>query len=457
MAVIEEDISASLKVTPHSIEAERSVLGGLMLSPSSWDDVSEILIPDDFYRVDHRTIYRCMGALIERQMPIDIITISEALNDIGELEKVGGIGYISEMTESTGAAVNLAAYATIVKERAMLRRLISVGNEIADSGYNTQGMDSAELIDQAETKVFQIADERPTNGGPQPISPLLTKAVERIEFLKKTKGALTGLATGFADIDEMTSGLQPADLVVIAGRPSMGKSAFAMNIAENAAISHNQPVLVFSLEMPADSLVLRMLSSLGRIDQTKIRNGQLSPEDWPRLVSTVGLLESKPILFDDTAGITPNEMRARTRRVAREKGQLGLIVIDYLQLMQVPGNAENRATEISEISRSLKGLAKEFNCPVVALSQLNRSLEQRPDKRPVMSDLRESGAIEQDADVSMAIYRDEVYREDAEQGVAEIIVLKQRNGPIGKRKLAFIGQFTRFEDLAQGYDEYGIH
>ena len=456
MAVIEQDVSASLKVTPHSIEAERSVLGGLMLSPDSWDAVAEIVVADDFYRIDHRTIYRCMGALIERGMPIDIITISEALNDLGELEKVGGVGYISEMTSATGAAVNLKAYATIVNERSMLRRLISVGNEIADSAYNTQGMNSGELIDQAESKVFKIGDERPTNGGPQPISPLLTKAVERIEFLRDTKGALTGLATGFKDIDAMTSGLQPADLVVVAGRPSMGKSAFAMNIAENAAISHNQPVLVFSLEMPADSLDLRMLSSLGRIDQSKIRNGQLSSDDWPRLVSAVTLLESKPILFDDTAGITPNEMRARTRRVAREFGQLGLIVVDYLQLMQVPGSVENRATEISEISRSLKGIAKEFNCPVVALSQLNRSLEQRPDKRPIMSDLRESGAIEQDADVIMAIYRDEVYREDAEQGVAEIILRKQRNGPIGKRKLAFIGQFTRFEALAQGYDDYDI-
>lgn len=456
MAVIDDDIGASLKVTPHSIEAERSVLGGLMLSPETWDDVAEILKGEDFYRSDHRTIYRCMQALIERDMPIDIITISEALNEIGELERVGGVGYISDMTAATAAAVNLKAYARIVNDRAMLRRLIAVGNEIADSGFNTGGADSATLIDRAESSVFKIGDDRPSSGGPLPISPLLSKAVERIQLLKETKGGLTGLSTGFADIDEITSGLQPSDLVIVAGRPSMGKTAFAMNIAENVVIQAQAPVLVFSMEMPADSLVLRMLSSLGRIDQSKIRNGQLADDDWPRLVSAVSLLESKPFLVDDSAALSPSEIRSRTRRVAREYGQLGLIVIDYLQLMQVHGNSENRATEISEISRSLKAIAKEFNCPLIALSQLNRGLEQRPDKRPVMSDLRESGAIEQDADLIMAIYRDEVYREDAEKGVAEIIILKQRNGPIGRRKLAFVGQYTKFEDLAHGYEDYSM-
>ena len=302
--------------------------------------------------------------------------------------------------------------------------------------------------------MFRIADERPSTGGPEPVRPLLTKTIERIDLLFQNKGALTGVSTGFRDIDDMTSGMQPSDLIIIAGRPSMGKTAFMMNIAEAAVISDGAPVLVFSMEMPSDSLVMRMLSSLGRIDQSKIRTGQLGDDDWPRLTSAVTLLSDKPLFIDDTPALTPNEIRSRARRVAREHGKLGMILIDYLQLMRVAGNSENRAGEISEISRSLKAIAKEFDCPLIAGSQLNRGLEQRPDKRPVMSDLRESGAIEQDADVIMAIYRDEVYHEDAEKGVAEIIILKQRNGPIGKKKLAFAGQYTKFEDLAVGYDDY---
>jgi replicative DNA helicase len=332
--------------------------------------------------------------------------------------------------------------------------LISVAHEIADSGFNPDGRDSATLIDLAESKVFKIGDDRPSSGGPKAIRPLLTEAVERIDQLFQTKGSLTGLSTGFRDLDDMTMGFQPGDLIIVAGRPSMGKTSFAMNIAESAVIAGEKPVLVFSMEMPADSLIMRMLSSLGRIDQTKIRSGQLADEDWPRLTSAVTLLNDKPLFVDDSAALTPNEIRSRARRVAREHGDIGLIVVDYLQLMQVSGGGENRATEISEISRSLKGIAKEFKCPLVALSQLNRSLEQRPDKRPVMSDLRESGAIEQDADVILAIYRDEVYHEDAEKGIAEAIILKQRNGPIGRKKLAFIGQYTKFEDLAQGYGDY---
>ena len=425
-----------------------------MLDENAWDNISDSLVAEDFYRSDHRIIYRVMADLVEKSHPLDIITISEALEGIGELENVGGLAYISDLASSTPTASNIHAYAQIVRERSTVRGLISVAHEIADSGFNPDGRNSATLIDEAESKVFKISDDRPSNGGPESVRPLLTRAIDRIDVLFQTKGALTGISSGFRDIDEMTSGLQPADLVIVAGRPSMGKTSFMMNIAESAAISGESPVLVFSMEMPSDSLVLRMLSSLGRIDQTKIRTGQLGDDDWPRLTSAVTLLNDKPLFIDDTAALSPNEIRSRARRVAREHGKLGMILLDYIQLMQVSGTSENRAGEISEISRSLKSIAKEFDCPVIAGSQLNRSLEQRPDKRPIMSDLRESGAIEQDADVIMAIYRDEVYHEDAEKGIAEIIILKQRNGPIGRKKLAFVGQYTKFEDLAVGYDDY---
>ena len=444
----------SLKIPPHSIEAERSVLGGLMLDEDAWDAVAGIVTPEDFYLNHHRIIFRCMADLTEKNKPLDIVTISESLDLLNELDGVGGLAYLSDLASGTPTASNIKAYADIVSERATVRHLISVAHDIAESGFNPLGRNSHELIDMAESEVFKIGDSRPSRGGPQTIRPLLTRAVERIDELFQTKGSLTGLSTGFREIDDMTMGLQPGDMIVVAGRPSMGKTSFAMNIAENAVIAGDKPVLVFSMEMPADSLVIRMLSSLGRIDQTKIRSGQLSDDDWPRLTSAVTLLNDKPLLVDDTAALSPNEMRARARRIVREHGDLGLIVIDYIQLMQVTGATENRATEISEISRSLKGIAKEFNCPVIALSQLNRGLEQRPDKRPIMSDLRESGAIEQDADVIMAIYRDEVYHDDADKGIAEVIFLKQRNGPIGRRKLAFIGQYTKFEDLAVGYDDY---
>ncbi len=455
MATAPDDTTATLlKVPPHSIEAERSVLGGLLLDENAWDSISGIVSADDFYRGDHRIIFRCMQQLVEQNNPLDIITISESLDAVNELGNVGGLAYISDLADGTPTASNIRAYADIVQERATVRKLISAAHDIADSGFNPQGRDSATLIDQAESRVFKIGDERPNRGGPQAIRPLLTKAVERIDELFQSKGALTGISTGFRDIDDITSGLQASDLIIIAGRPSMGKTSFMMNMAESAVISDGKPVLVFSMEMPSDSLILRMLSSLGRIDQSKIRSGQLGDDDWPRLTSAVTLLNDKPLFVDDTAALTPNEIRSRARRVAREFGSLGMIVVDYLQLMQVSGTTENRAGEISEISRSLKAIAKEFNCPMVAGSQLNRSLEQRPDKRPIMSDLRESGAIEQDADVIMAVYRDEVYHEDAEKGVAEIIVLKQRNGPIGKKKLTFVGQYTKFEDLAQNYDGY---
>lgn len=453
MATASDDTGGTLplKVPPHSVEAERSVLGGLMLDGNAWDHVNDALIADDFYRGDHRTIYRCMEVLAHRNQPLDIITIAEELEAVSELENVGGRSYIDYLVESTPTAANVKAYADIVRERSTLRKLSSVGQEIADLAFNPAGRDSDTLLDLAESRVFKIGDERPNSVGPINVRSLLTKTVERIDLLYQTKGALTGVSSGFSDIDKITSGLQKSDLIIVAGRPSMGKTSFMMNIAENVVISEELPVLVFSMEMPADSLVMRMLSSLGNINQSKIRSGQLGDEDWPRLTSAITMLNDKPLLIDDTAALTPNEIRSRARRVVKEHGKLGLIAVDYIQLMQVTGTPENRAGEISEISRSLKGIAKEFDCPLIAGSQLNRGLEQRPDKRPIMSDLRESGAIEQDADVIMAIYRDEVYHEDAEKGIAEIIILKQRNGPIGKRKLHFEGQYVRFEDLAPDY------
>jgi replicative DNA helicase len=585
----------SLKVPPHSVEAEQAVLGALMLDNSRWDAVHEILLASDFYRREHRLIFDAMVQQAAASKPIDVITLSEALHDSNQLAEAGGLDYLGELVNSTQSAANIVAYAGIVKERAILRKLISVAHGIADSGYNPDGRASAELLDAAEQAVYRIADERPRDGGPVAVNPILKSAVDRIERLFDAKGSITGLSTGFKDIDDMTSGLQQSDLVIVAGRPSMGKTSYAMNMVEHAILHQEKPVLVFSLEMPADSLIIRMLSSLGKIDQTRMRNGKLENDDWDKLGMAVAKLRNRPLFIDDTSGLSPSEMRARARRVARENGDLGMIMVDYLQLMQVKGSSENRTGEISEISRSLKLMAREFNCPVVALSQLNRSLEQRPNKRPVMSDLREcvtgdtlvtlssgarvpiaelvgktpevlaldenfrivkaqaelvwstgikpvfrihlasgrtldatanhrvltgsgwhtvtellpgsrmavarripdaelskhatsdifwdrvvlveaigeqevfdltvpgpacwladgivshnSGAIEQDADVIMFVYRHEVYEPDNDQfkGMAEIIIGKQRNGPIGTRTLSFIGKFTRFENYA---------
>ncbi|WP_346795388.1 replicative DNA helicase [Halomonas sp. Bachu 37] len=447
--------TAALKVPPHSLEAEQSVLGGLMLDNQAWDNVSDRLVADDFYRYEHRLVFNVIAYLAESGQPLDVITLSEALEARDQLDVVGGLAFLAELARNTPSASNIRAYAGIVRERATLRKLIRAASQIADSAFSPQGRPADELLDEAERLVFQISEERPKTGGPIGMSDLLTKAVDRIDELFNLKGEMTGLSSGFRDLDEMTSGWQPSDLVIIAGRPSMGKTTFAMNLVEHAVISSDKPVMVFSMEMPAESLMLRMLSSLGRIDQTRVRTGQLEDEDWPRLTSAVNLLKDKQLFIDDTAALSPNEMRARIRRVVREHGNMAMIMIDYLQLMQIPGFSENRTGEISEISRSLKGLAKEFGCPVVALSQLNRSLEQRPNKRPVMSDLRESGAIEQDADVIAFVYRDEVYNQDNpdNQGLAELIIGKQRNGPIGTVHMAFIGKYTRFEDLAP--DSYG--
>lgn len=448
-------IKDPLKVPPHSIEAEQSIIGGLMLDNNAWDKVVTKLCEEDFYRLEHRIIFRVLNGLAKKQQPFDVVTVTDALKSIDELEHAGGDVYLFELANNTPSVANIEAYAGIVREKSVQRQLIAVANDIADASFNSQGRDISELLDMAETKVFAIAEQTGGEGGPENIKDVLAKTIEKIDTLYHTSGTITGLSSGFSDFDEMTSGLQGSDLVIVAGRPSMGKTTIVMNMAEHAAIQCQKPVVVFSMEMPADSLAMRMISSLGRIDQHRLRTGSLQDEDWPRITSSVQLLSEAPLFIDDTPGLSPAELRARARRLAKDHGQLGLIVIDYLQLMQVPGfKVENRTAEISEISRSLKALAKELNVPVVALSQLNRSLEQRHDKRPVMSDLRESGAIEQDADLIVFIYRDEVYHDDSpDKGVAEIIIAKQRNGPIGKVRLAFLGRYTRFEDLA--YDGYG--
>ncbi|QIB67665.1 replicative DNA helicase [Kineobactrum salinum] len=447
---------ARIKMQPHSIEAEQSVLGGLLLSADGWDSVAEAVTAQDFYRPDHRLIFRQIAKLAEAAEPVDVITVADKLTANGELDAAGGLAYLAELASNTPSASNIRAYAQVVSERASLRKLIEAAQEIAESGFHPGGRSSDELIDEAERLIMQISEHGPKAGGPQEVNPLLQSALDRIEELFNSGADITGLSTGFKDLNGMTSGLQPADLVIVAGRPSMGKTSFAMNLVENAVLSQNRPILVFSMEMPAQQLIIRMLSSVGRIDQTRIRNGKLEQEDWPKLSTAVSKLKDMPLFIDDTPSLTPTEVRSRARRVAREHGQLGMIMVDYIQLMQIAGSSEGRTAEISEISRSLKAIAKEFDCPMVALSQLNRSLEQRPNKRPVNSDLRESGAIEQDADVIMFIYRDEVYNEDTpDKGTAEIIIGKQRNGPIGVCRLAFIGQFTRFENLARGnYEEH---
>lgn len=452
------DSQGTGKVPPHSLEAEQSVLGALMLDHRAWDQVADRIAVDDFYRGDHRAIFDAILKLVNRSQPFDVLTIAETLKSDNKLALLpAGEAYLYELAQNTPSAANITAYADIVRERSILRQLIAVGTDVTDSVFNPDGRDSMALLDHAERLVYQISEHQQRGSGPINIATLLSKATDRLDQLYHSKGAITGISTGFTDFDHMTSGLQAGDMVVIAGRPSMGKTSFAMNIAEYAAIKQDKPVMVFSLEMPAEQLALRMISSLGRIDQHKVRTGQLSDSDWPRVTSAVSVLSESKLYVDDTPALTPLELRTRARRVARKHGGLSLIVIDYLQLMTSPGSRENRTNEISEISRSLKGIAKEFNVPVIALSQLNRGLEQRTDKRPVMSDLRESGAIEQDADLIAFIYRDEVYNEDSpNKGVAEIIIRKQRNGPIGDFRLTFLGQYTRFENYTSnrsGYDD----
>ncbi|GEB72796.1 MULTISPECIES: replicative DNA helicase [Pseudoalteromonas] len=442
----------TLKVPPHSIEAEQSVLGGLMLDNQAFDRVAELVVSQDFYTRTHKLIFEAMTALAEIGDPIDLITISESLEKNNQLAGIGGFAYLAEIAKNTPSAANIDAYANIVRERAVVREMIGVANEIAEAGFNTEGRTSHDLLDFAESKVFKIAEQRSkSTEGPQSIHNILEKTVDKIEELYQSpQDGVTGVSTGYADLDKMTTGLQPSDLIIVAARPSMGKTTFAMNLAEHAAMTQDKPVLIYSLEMPSEQIMMRMLASLGRINQTKVRTGQLDDDDWARLSSTMGLLMEKGKMYvDDASGLTPTDVRSRARRIARDHGGISMIMVDYLQLMRVPSLSDNRTLEIAEISRSLKSLAKELKCPVVALSQLNRTLEQRADKRPINSDLRESGSIEQDADLIMFIYRDEVYNEDStEKGIAEIIIGKQRNGPIGKVRLTFQGQFSRFDNYA---------
>ncbi|MFO6423783.1 replicative DNA helicase [Motilimonas sp. KMU-193] len=448
----DQDAVNSLKVPPHSFEAEQSVLGGVMLDNQAWDRVAEAVVDKDFYSRPHRLIFQAMESLANAGDPIDLITVSELLERDQQLEDVGGFTYLAEIAKNTPSAANISAYANIVRERAVVRELIGVANEIAEAGYDPEGRSSDELLDFAESKVFKIAESRANESeGPQGINSILEKTVDKIEELfKNPQDGVTGVSSGYADLDKMTAGFQPSDLIIVAARPSMGKTTFAMNLAEHAAMTQDKPAIIFSLEMPSEQIMMRMLASLGRINQGSIRTGQLNDDDWARLSSTMGLLLEKCNMFvDDSSGLTPTELRSRARRIAKDHGGVSMIMVDYLQLMRVPALSDNRTLEIAEISKSLKALAKELKCPVIALSQLNRSLEQRADKRPINSDLRESGSIEQDADLIMFIYRDEVYNEDsAEKGVAEIIIGKQRNGPIGRVRLTFQGQFSRFDNYA---------
>jgi len=444
-----------VSIPPHSTEAEQAVLGGIMLSNQHWDGIAERVIAEDFYTFAHKAIFQTMEELMRNQTPIDLITLDQALKAKGISDSVGGFAYLADLSNNTPNAINILAYAEIVREKAILRELIAVGNRIAENSYSPKGKDIKMVLDEAEREVFAIAEKRTSSTeGPQNVLSVLESTIARIETLGKLENhnGVTGVTTGFVELDKKTAGLQPSDLIIVAARPSMGKTTFAMNLCENAAMASDKPVLVFSLEMPAEQIMMRMIASLARVDQTKIRTGQnLEEAEWSKIASVFGMFKQKNNLYiDDSSGLTPTELRSRARRVYRENGGLSMIMVDYLQLMRAPAFSDNRTLEIAEISRSLKALAKELEVPVIALSQLNRTLEQRADKRPVNSDLRESGSIEQDADLIMFIYRDEVYNDNSEdKGVAEIIIGKQRNGPIGRVRLAFNGQFSRFDNLAE--------
>ena len=447
----------SLRLPPHSVEAEQAVLGGLLLSNAAFDRIGDVIGEPDFYRADHRLLWRAITRLVEDNKPADVLTVTESLKVSGELQDAGGLAYLHQLASGTPSAANIRRYAEIVRERAIMRRLAEVGTSIADAAYSPQGREAKQLLDEAETRILEIGEKGGrSNESFQEMSKVLAEVMSRLDELHKNPNSVTGKATGYTDLDEMTTGLQDGDLVIVAGRPSMGKTSLALNIAEHVALELKLPVLVFSMEMGGTQLATRLLGSVGKVDAQKLRTGRLDPGDWDRLGHALGKLNEAPLLIDETPALNPLELRSRARRKWREYGGLGLIVIDYIQLMQGSdsSNNENRATEISEISRGLKAMAKELQVPVIALSQLNRSLEQRPNKRPVMSDLRESGAIEQDADVIIFIYRDEVYNEDSpDKGIAEIIIGKQRNGPIGTVKLTVLGRHTRFENYsgAPGY------
>jgi replicative DNA helicase len=438
----------SLRIPPHSIEAEQSVIGGLLRDNAAWDRIADFMHAEDFYRYDHRIIFEQMVRLINAGKPADVITVFEALTMLGKADEVGGLQYLNAMAQNTPSAANIRRYAEIVRDRGVLRKLITVADEISGTAFSPQGKEVKQMLDEAESKIFAIAEQGARGSqGWTAVQPLLTQVVERIDELysRDSGSEITGVPTGFADLDKMTSGLQSGDLVIVAGRPSMGKTAFSVNIGENVAIEAGLPVAIFSMEMGGTQLAMRMLGSVGQLDQHRLRTGKLNDEDWPRLTHAIQRMNEAQLYIDETPALNPIEMRARARRLARQCGKLGLIIVDYLQLMTGSQPGDNRAAEISEISRSLKGLAKELHCPVIALSQLNRSLEQRPNKRPVMSDLRESGAIEQDADVIIFLYRDEVYNPDSpDKGTAEIIIGKQRNGPIGAIRLTWMGMYTKF-------------
>ena len=445
---------AQLRIPPHSIEGESSVIGGLLLSNEAWDRVGDILADSDFYRYEHRLIYAAIGTLVNSNRPADVITVFEHLQSQGRADEVGGLSYLNSLAQYVPSASNIRRYAEIVRDRSILRKLVAASDEIATTAFNTKGRPVAEIVDESEQKIFNIGEQGKRNsGGFQAMDTLVVKLLDRVQEMADNPNDVTGVPTGFYDLDRMTAGLQAGDLIVLAARPSMGKTALAINIAEHVALNEGLPVAVFSMEMGAAQLAVRIVGSIGRIDQGHLRTGKLTDEEWPRLSEAIEKLRTISLHIDESAGLTSGDLRSNARRLSRQCGQLGLIVVDYLQLMSGSGSdGENRATELGEISRGLKMLARELKCPVIALSQLNRSVEQRPDKRPMMSDLRESGAIEQDADIIMFIYRDEYYTKEAckEPGVAEIIIAKQRNGPTGTVKLAFLRNITKFESLASG-------
>jgi replicative DNA helicase len=452
---VSDSAIAQLRVPPHSIEAEQSVLGGLLLDNEAWDRMGDLVTDGDFYRDEHRRIFRQIRSLLERSKPADVVTVAEALEGAGEGEQTGGLAYLGELAANTPSAANIRRYAEIVRERAVLRQLVATADEIAGDALNPLGRDAETLLDEAESKIFAIAEAGAGHSdGFVHINPLLTQVVERIQELhdRDNPSDITGIPTGYVELDRLTSGFQAGDLIIVAGRPSMGKTAFALNIAESVAVDTGLPVGIFSMEMGGTQLAMRMLASIGRLDSHRVRSGRLTDDEWSRLSFALGKLHEAPIYIDETGGLTPANLRARARRLARQYGgKLGLLVIDYIQLMSSNRQGENRATEVSDISRAIKSLAKELQVPIVALSQLSRKVEERNDKRPMMSDLRESGAIEQDADLILMMYRDEYYKPDTpDKGIAEVIVGKQRNGPTGTVRLTFLGEYTRFENFAGG-------
>ncbi|NBW00684.1 MAG: replicative DNA helicase [Betaproteobacteria bacterium] len=447
-----ENQALALRVPPHSVEAEASILGGLLLDNAAWERIADVVRAEDFYRADHRIIFEVIARLIDASKPADVVTVFEALEGLGRANEVGGIAYLNTLAQETPSAANVVRYAEIVRDRAILRFLVSVSDQIATQALNPAGKETRQILDEAESQIFQIGEQGARrSAGFQNFHDVLARVVERVDDLYQNPNPsdVTGVPSGFFDLDQKTAGMHAGDLLIIAGRPSMGKTSLALNIAEYVAITEKLPVAIFSMEMGAEQLAMRVLCSVGRLDAQRVRTGRLNEDDWGRLTQAMALTKEAQIHIDETPALNPLELRSRARRLSRQYGKLGLIVVDYLQLMSASSTGENRTTEISEITRSLKGLAKELGCPVLALSQLNRTVEQRTDKRPVMSDLRESGAIEQDADLILFIYRDEVYRPDTpDKGVAEIIIAKQRNGPIGTVRLTFLGQFTKFENFA---------